>query len=95
MIPIQNVEGKLSPGFYSRIIRTPWTNLGLYALLICTVISLAASGLCVPLIEKYASSLFMAIIATLFFSVIYHRVHDLACSFNEPYIVILKTSISF
>ena len=86
MIPIQNVEGKLSPGFYSRVIRTPWTNFGLYALLVCTLICLFVSGICLPLIEKYLSSLFMAIISTLFFSVIYHRIMTLRALY-EPYIV--------
>ncbi len=74
MVPFQTVEGKLSPGFYSRIIRNSWAHFGLYVLLVCSIICFFVLAFYQNHnADKYLSHLFMALVAAIVFSILFHR----------------------
>ena len=78
MIPFQTAEGKLSPGFYARFVKRPWSHFGLYILVSCCIVCyLILSNYEKINSEETLSHLFFAIIASVVFAVLFHRNHTL------------------
>lgn len=87
MIPFQTAEGKLSPGFYARIVNRQWSHFGLYILMSCFVACYLVLGFYQNhFSEKLLSQLFFAIIASIIFALIFHRIHTLRY-LHQPMIV--------
>ena len=87
MIPFQRAEEKLSPGFYSRVIRTPGANFGLYVLMISSIICFAIidfqqqhTG------DFYIDQLFFALTASIISAILFHRFWVLRHLYH-PYVV--------
>lgn len=74
MIPFQTAEGKLSPGFYSRIVRNPWAHFGLYVLMTAAIISLCAIAWDqIYHTRDYLDQLFVALILSIMIAILFHR----------------------
>lgn len=88
MIPFQASEGKLSPGFYARLIRTPQAHFGLYVLILSSMICFIVLAISENnyLTKETCNSLFMAIIASIIFAIVFHRIWVLR-SIYQPYVV--------
>lgn len=87
MIPLQRAEEKLSPGFYSRILHTPWSHFGLYVLFFSSVACFVAIAVHKEFkVEQYLHPLFFALIASIVSAIIFHRFWVL-CNLYQPYVV--------
>jgi hypothetical protein len=87
LVPFQNVEDKLSPIFYAKIFNSPLAHFGLCLLMLCAVISFLAIGLQQTLeTNKYLSQLFLALLTSIIFAILFHRFWALRCIY-QPYIV--------
>ncbi len=85
--PFQTVQGKLSPGFYARMIRNKWSHFSLYILLNCFIFCFLAIAFYQTQFEKeYSSQLYMALICTIIAAIWFHRIWALRY-LHEPYIV--------
>lgn len=87
MIPFQTVAGQLSGGFLSRVFNTPAAHFGLYVLLISTFISFFVNSLKeFDFVEANLNALFLAIIVTIVFSIVFHRFWVIRYLY-QPYVV--------
>ena len=76
MTPLQSSVEKLSPGFYSRMIRNPWSHFGLYVLLVSSIVCFIAISIYQKRVftdTTYNSHLFMAIVSAIIFAILFHR----------------------
>lgn len=87
MIPFQACEGRLSPGFFSRMICNPWSHFGLHVLMVSAIF-------CFSILAFYPENdthehfnlIFMALLASMVFAILFHRARVL-CSIYQPYTV--------
>lgn len=87
MIPFQTAEGKLSPGFYARTLRNPWSHFGPYLLLTCSIICFLVIALYQTSSDgKYLNQLFMSLVASIITAILFYRVFVLRY-LHEPYSV--------
>lgn len=87
MIPFQQTEGKLSPGFYARIFNRPWSHFGLSILMGCFILCMVIVGIYEQgFNNKLLDQLFVAIIASMIFAVIFQRNLTLRYLY-QPFIV--------
>lgn len=90
MVPFQTVEGKLSPGFLSRIFKDPRAHIGLYILITTATLSFFIGDFrLIPLVNGYLSQLFIALVCSIIFAVILHRFWVIRCLY-QPYVVYKK-----
>jgi hypothetical protein len=74
MIPFQQAEGKLSPGFYAHIFNQSGSHFGLSILMNCFVLCMLIVGVYETTIsEKVLNQLFIAMIGSMVFAVIFER----------------------
>ncbi|MBS4168914.1 hypothetical protein [Parachlamydia sp. AcF125] len=87
MIPFQTVEGRLSPGFFSRISNRTTAHFGLYVLVTAAIMSFLIISLQkMYFVEHYLSQLFAALIASIIFAIIFHRSWVIRCLY-QPYVI--------
>jgi hypothetical protein len=87
MMPFQQAEGKLSPGFYVQILNQPWSHFGLSILLGCFILCLGILGCHKSgFSDSFLSQIFVAMIASMIFAVMYHR-HRTLRHLYQPIIV--------
>lgn len=87
MIPLQNVEARLSPGFYSRMVRDPWSHFGLYILIISSIMSfLVLAAPHIRLLQTNLNELFVALVFSEVCAILFYRFWVL-CYLYRPYVI--------
>lgn len=87
IIPLQNTEGNLSPGFLYKITSTPRAHFGIYVLLFTAFFCFLLPALKQQQVfQNCLSELFLALTASMVFAILYLRSWVINCM-DQPYVV--------